>query len=151
MRTESKVTFALPKTLLEMGAFGFLYLNANQSLQPADGWAMTPERVISYAGILVATSFFAGQIWKDFKGSKSKLISDNDRLNRQQDEINALNLEIARLRWVESSHRRLRDKFYLLLGSLAPVLKDMDVDFSRKGTMGKIMSAIDDEEQSGDH
>ena len=142
------MALTLPAAICDLGVFGYLYLNAIQLPNPEA--LITPERVISLGGVLLAAGFFAGQIWKDFKGSKTKLSSDNDRLNKQREEINALTLQVAKLRWVESSHRRLRDKFYLLLGSLAPVLKDMDVDFSRNGTMGKILASIDIEEPTDD-
>ena len=63
-------------------------------------------------------------------------------------EITVLNLGGAawerRAAMIESRHNRLRDAFSRLTGSLAPVLKDMDVDLSRIDIVSRLIGTAHD-------
>ena len=63
-------------------------------------------------------------------------------------EITVLNLGVAALErraaMIESRHNRLRDAFNRLTGSLAPVLKDMDVDLSRIDIVSRLIGTAHD-------
>lgn len=159
MRVESNVIMN-PTALTNLGAIAFLWIN--RIVLDEQGGLPVPHSVQDWNSTFMMCGYVAVFVWfvaqtlamlkYRAESNKSKLGTDNDRLNKLQDEFNGasikigqLEIELAQLRGLASSHRRLRDKFYLLLGAMAPMLKDMDVDFARSGTMGKILGGIDDD------
>ncbi len=98
---------------------------------------------------------------KEIKDSLAKIAQqlDHNRSDIEKDlilrramvdkEITVLNLGVAALErraaMVESRHNKLRDAFNRLTGSLAPILKDMDIDLTRLDLAGKIISESSDD------
>jgi hypothetical protein len=155
-----------PQYAINLGAITFLGFNALISSQESLA-APVPHTVQDWNSTLMLLGYVAVFVWfvaQGFALFKYRGESNQSKLSRDYTEIETLKKEVAnqavliatlsvenqRLRLLESSHNKLRDKFHLLLGVLNPVLKDMDVDFSRGGTMGKIMNAIDEEQPTGD-
>ena len=149
-----------PTALTNLGAVAFLWINRiildEQTGIPVPHSVQDWNSTFMMCGYVAVFVWFVAQTLAMLKyradSNKSKLNVDNDRLNKLQDEFNesqqkiaVLETELVQLRGLASSHRRLRDKFYLLLGAMAPILKDMEVDFTRGGTMGKLLMSIDDD------
>ena len=149
-----------PTALTNLGAVAFLWINRiildEQTGIPVPRSVQDWNSTFMMCGYVAVFVWFVAQTLAMLKyradSNKSKLNVDNDRLNKLQDEFNesqqkiaVLETELVQLRGLASSHRRLRDKFYLLLGAMAPILKDMEVDFTRGGTMGKLLMSIDDD------
>ena len=159
MRVENNVIMN-PTALTNLGAVAFLWINRiildEQTGIPVPHSVQDWNSTFMMCGYVAVFVWFVAQTLAMLKyradSNKSKLNVDNDRLNKLQDEFNesqqkiaVLETELVQLRGLASSHRRLRDKFYLLLGAMAPILKDMEVDFTRGGTMGKLLMSIDDD------
>ena len=133
--------------------------------------------VISLAAIVYATGRIVERFQQRGDQNRSKLISDNERFEKVQTtldrivdkltmlekdlisrramidkEVTVLTMGVGALErraaMQESRHNRLRDKFNVVVGSLAPVLKDIDADFTRHGTMGKVFQSIDENDES---
>lgn len=131
--------------------------------------------VLSIAAIVYGIGRTVERFQQRGDQNRSKLVNDDQRFREIQDvlskildrltglekdligrralvdkEVTVLTMGVASLErragMIESRHNRLRDKFNVVIGSLAPVLKDMDADFTRNGVMGRIFTAIDENE-----
>lgn len=62
-------------------------------------------------------------------------------------EVTVLTMGVAALErrsaMIETRHSRMRDRFNRLVGCLAPILKDMDVDLTRMDVAGRLMSTVE--------
>ena len=125
------MAITLPAAICDLGVFGYLYLNAIQLPNPEA--LITPERLISLGGVLLAAGFFAGQIWKDFKGSKTKIVNDDGRIRSLE----------KRLRIMELERAALRATFTALLGRF-------DIEKTRLSEIGAELASYDVEEPTDD-
>jgi hypothetical protein len=122
----------VPKVMAEVGLFSFIYLNA---IQMPNTWGefLTPEKALWTAGGLLMVGFYGGRIWRDFLGSKSKIINDDQRIRSLE----------RRLRTIELGQSSLRSTFVALLGKF-------DIDHTRTMEIGAALAYYDDEEPTDD-
>ena len=159
--------FKILGPMVEAGAYSFLYLHMQSpatagSLNGVEAWALTPERIASTIGLAVFIGFYGGRIWRDFINSKGKIANDDSRIKNIESLVTDIKMdligrrayvdkEMSHLQWeleslkarqglIETRHNRLRDTHNRLVGSLAPVLKDMDVDLSRLDLVQKLVA-----------
>ena len=125
------MAITLPAAICDLGIFGYLYLNAIQLPNPEA--LITPERLISLGGVLLAAGFFAGQIWKDFKGSKTKIVNDDSRIRSLERRLRAMELDI----------RGIRSMFVALMGKF-------DIDKRSLAEMNEELARYDAEEPTDD-
>lgn len=165
-------------TVLDLGAMAWLAVvgyQVSSSHGIGEEW-QTAAAVCTVALAIFAIVYGVGRFVERFQmrgiSNQSKLVNDDRRIENiekivvgiEKDLIGRraiVDKEISHHAWqldaferrmlvIESRHNRLRDKFNVVVGSLAPVLKDMDADFTRNGVMGKVFQAIEENEPTSE-
>jgi hypothetical protein len=167
-----------PKSVLDIGAASWIsFMGLQASSSPIFG--SETQNVIAACAValsIVTIIYGVGRLVERFQqrgvSNQNKLIVEDRRMENIEKIVTGIEKDLIgrralvdkeishhswqigaledKMRVGESRHNRLRDKFNVVVGSLAPVLKDMDADFTRGGTMAKVFTAIDEGEQPTD-
>ena len=173
VRASSNMPFSL-NSVTDVGVIAYLGVNrwfADQAQQDASTPLGQLTAVAGLAVTILAGVWVASRMWEQFRSrgesNKRKLDVDDGRIRDLEKAESAAKLELIerrakvdrdllkleiradnfkeRIAMLESRHNRLRDAFNRLAGSLAPILKDMDVDLSRLDVVGKLIASADED------
>lgn len=112
------------------------------TLSSSIGWALAVAGLIYGAGRIVA------QLQQSGKTDAERIKTLEETVRRQEKICDRAISDSARLERLEGAVRRIDRKFYALVGSLTPLLKEFDVDTRSGGNLGRVLAQIEEDDST---